>query len=118
MTQRFHEKLIGFAAASALSACAATGPAPANGPGPASAVTPPATTTAANNAPKAYGNYIRVVHGGQSLYCQKEADTSTRMVHETCLTQAQAQAQEENARNFMQGATGIANTPVSGPNVR
>ena len=103
MTGQFRHEFVGFAAALALSACAATGPPPAAA----------SSDAAAKNSPKAYGNYMRVVRGGQTLYCQKDADTSTRMVRETCLTQAQAQAQEENARNFMQGATGIANVPVS-----
>jgi hypothetical protein len=108
MRRPFRQQLVGLAAALTLCACAATGPTPSNPPGPTSAGTPPTAATTAQNAPKAYGNYVRVVRGGQTLYCQKDADTSTRMVHETCLTQAQAQAQEENARNFMQGATGIA----------
>lgn len=118
MTRQFRQQLVGFAAALVLSACAATGPAPATPAGPARADAPPAShTAAAQNAPKAYGNYARVVRGGQTLYCQKDADTSTRMVHETCLTQAQAQAQEESARQFMQNTTGIANSPVSPQNV-
>jgi hypothetical protein len=106
LARQFRQQFVGFAAALALSACAVTAPPPA-------ATT--ATDTAAKNAPKACGNYVRVVRAGQTLYCQKDADTSTRMVHETCVTQAQAQ--EENARNFMQGATGIANSPVSPQNV-
>ena len=118
MTRQIRQQFVGFAAALALGACAATGPTPSNPAPPASVGAPPTASSgdaAAKNSPKAYGNYVRVVRAGQTLYCQKDADTSTRMVHETCLTQAQAQAQtqEENARNFMQGATGIANVPVS-----
>jgi hypothetical protein len=44
--------------------------------------------------------------------------TGTRMMQETCLTQAQMDAQEENARNFTQGVQGIALPPPSSPNVR
>ncbi len=107
-----------FAAALALGACATTPPPPAQNPSPASIPAPAATTgTAARKEPQAYGNYLRVVRGGQTLYCQKDSDTNTRMVHETCLTPAQARAQEEEARRFMQGAQGISNTPASA-NVR
>jgi hypothetical protein len=114
MTRQFRQQFVGFAAALALSACAAPGPTPSNPPPAASVGTAPTATSsdgATKASPKAYGNYVRAVRGGQTLYCQRDADTSTRMVHESCLTLAQAQ--EENARNFMQGAMGIANVPVS-----
>jgi hypothetical protein len=66
----------------------------------------------------AYGSYVRVMRNGQALYCKKESDTATRMVQETCLTPAQMQAQQENARDFMRSTQGMANAPVTGPNVR
>jgi hypothetical protein len=107
-------RLFAFAAPLALGACAATGAAGSHATGPAN-VSAPASVASAADGPKAYGNYMRVVRNGQTLYCQKDLDTATRMVQETCLTPAQAQAQQENAHNFMQGAQGIANTPASGP---
>ena len=113
MRQPFSGQLVVFANALLLSACAATHPAGSNGTPSANAAIPATAAPATNNDPKAYGNYVRVVRKGQTLYCQKDLDTGTRMVHETCLTQAQAQAQQDNARNFMQSAQGIANTPVS-----
>jgi hypothetical protein len=116
MKQQFHGKHFAFTIALGLSACATTGPAPSTAT-PAS-VSPPATAaTSAQSGPNAYGNYLRVVRGGQTLYCQKDTETSSRMVHETCLTPAQAQAQQDSARQFMQGAQGIATTPISPQNV-
>ncbi len=118
MKRQFRLVILAFSGALALSACATTVPGPARAAVSASPSAPAAAAPASGNAPKVFGNYVRVVRGGQTLYCQKDADTSTRMVHETCLTQAQAEAQQENARNFMQGAQGIATTPVAGPNAR
>jgi hypothetical protein len=115
MKLQFGEKLLVLAAPLALGACAATGAAGSHPTGPTNVSAPASVPTAADNSPKAYGAYVRVVRNGQTLYCQKDSDTATRMVHETCLTQAQAQAQQENAHNFMQDAQGIANTPASGP---
>ena len=115
MKQRSGRKRLIFAAAPlVLCACATTGPAASTA---AAKVSVPATVASApGDSPKAIGNYGRVVRNGQTFYCQKDADTATRMVHETCITQAQAQAQQENARNFMQSTQGIA-TSVASPNV-
>jgi hypothetical protein len=115
MKQRFGGTFLACAAALALCACAATGPGGSDGTAAAKATVPASVTTAPNNSPKAIGNYMRVQRNGRTLYCQKDLDTATRMVQETCLTQAQAEAQQENARNFMQGAQGMATT-VPGPN--
>jgi hypothetical protein len=104
-----------FAAALALSACAATHSVSSNGGGSASPATPATAAAPSTGSPKAIGDYNRVVRNGQTLYCKKDTDTSTRMVLETCLTQAQAQAQAEAAHHFMQDSQGIANTPASGP---
>ena len=116
MKQHVDGKYLAFAAAPlVLCACATTGPAASTA---AAKVSVPTTVaTAPSDSPKAIGDYGRVVRNGQTFYCQKDSDTATRMVHETCITQAQAEAQQENARNFMQGTQGIA-TPVANPNVR
>ncbi len=108
-------KLLAFAAPLALGACAATGAAGSHATGPTNLSAPASVAPASDNSPKAYGNFMRVVRNGQTLYCQKDSDTASRMVQETCLTEAEAKAQQENAHNFMQGAQGIANTPASGP---
>lgn len=115
MQQQSAGKLLAVMAPLALAACAATGAAGSHATGPTNVAAPASVAPAADNSPKAYGNYLRVVRNGQTMYCQKDSDTATRMVQETCLTPAQAQAQQENAHNFMQGAQGIANTPASGP---
>jgi hypothetical protein len=115
MKLQFGTKLLACAAPLALGACAATGAAGSHATVPATVSAPAGVAAAPDNSPKAYGNYLRAVRNGQTMYCQKDSDTATRMVQETCLTPAQAQAQQENARNFMQGAQGIANTPASGP---
>ena len=115
MKQQLGGKCLAFAAAPlVLCACAATGPAASTAPAKVSV--PATVTTAPRDGPKAIGNYRRVVRNGEALYCQKDADTATRMVQETCITQAQAVAQQENARNFMQSTQGIA-TSVASPNV-
>ncbi len=109
--------LLALALAAALSGCAATAPASSAGSGSASSSAPVATATApAKHLQGAYGNYTRVVRDGQVFYCDQEKDTGTRMVHETCLTQTQMEAQQENARNFMQGVQGMAASPPSNPN--
>jgi hypothetical protein len=100
MSQKPSLGLLVFAAAAALTACATSGPPPAG----------------AGAAPA--GNYRRVVRNGQTLYCQRDTPTGTRMMQETCLTQAEMDAQEEKARSFTQGVQGIALPPPSSPNVR
>jgi hypothetical protein len=116
MRPQIRREILAFAAASTLAACAATGPSNPSGPGSAISSAPAAAAApAAKGMKSAYGNYVRVTRNGQAVYCKEERDTATRMMQETCLTQAQMEAQEENARKFMQGTQGIANTPASGP---
>lgn len=88
--------LLLWAAAAWLSACTAAGP-----PKPASTVTSP------------YGNYRQVVRNGQTFFCRSEKVTGTLFTEENCLTQAQMQAQEENARRIAQDAQSIAVAPAS-----
>jgi hypothetical protein len=101
MSKKPSRWLLVFVAAAALSACATGGP-----PKPAGTGSAPT------------GNYRRVVRNGQTLYCQRDTPTGTRMMQETCLTQAEMDAQEEKARSFTQGVQGIAMPPPSSPNVR
>jgi hypothetical protein len=58
-----------FAAALALSACAATHPVSSNGSGSASPTAPATAATPSNDSPKAIGDYNRVVRNGQTHYC-------------------------------------------------
>lgn len=87
-------------AALALAACAATVP-----PKPTAA---PAATGVAT-----VGGYRRVQRNGQTYYCIKEIPTGSLMAQETCLTQAQMDAEQEKARNFAEGVQGIATLPPS-----
>lgn len=87
-----------LAAAAVLTSCAATVP------------TQPAPKPAATAAKTAPG-YRVVVRNGQTLYCTKEMPTGSRMIEETCLTQAQMDAARDNARNFTEGVQGIATLP-------
>lgn len=87
-----------LAAAMVLTSCAATVPAQ---PAPKPAAT----------AAKTMPGYRAVVRNGQTLYCTKETQTATRLVEETCLTQAQMDAARDNARNFTEGVQGIATLP-------
>lgn len=107
-----------FVGAAALAACA-TQPPPAAAAAAATATVVPASATGthAKAMKSAYGNYVRVVRGGQTMYCQQDKDTSTRMIHEVCMSEDQMREQQEHARNFMQDAQ-IASPPISGPNVR
>ncbi len=98
-------RLLILAAASALTSCATTAPA-------AQATVPakPAAVPAASAATAVPG-YRRVMRNGQTLYCVKEIPTGSRMIEETCLTQAQMDAEQEKARNFTEGVQGIATLP-------
>jgi hypothetical protein len=89
-----------LAAAMALTSCAATDP------------TKPTATSAATGA-ATVGGYRRVVRNGQTYYCIKEIPTGSLMVQETCLAQAQMDAEQEKARNFAEGVQGIATLPPS-----
>jgi hypothetical protein len=112
--------LIG-AATVVLAACAASAPTRPAGTTAASTTT---TTTTAAGATAAAGTgpalaaYKRVVRNGQTLYCKKEIPTGTRFVEETCLTQAQMDAQSKNAQNFTDDVHGMAVLPPTSPNVR
>ena len=116
--QPFSAAVLAFAAAVTLAACAAPGPRNSSTGSSRGSVPAAAAAAPAKDMKATYGNYGRVMRDGQTLYCKKESDTATRMVQETCLTPEQMLAQQENARNFMQGAQGIANTPPTSPNVR
>jgi hypothetical protein len=117
MRSQIRGALLALALAAALTACAATAPASSIGTGAASSSAPPATASAsAKHMHGAFGNYTRVVRDGQTFYCDQEKDTGTRMLHETCLTQSQMEAEQENARNFMQGVQGMAASPPANPN--
>jgi hypothetical protein len=95
------------AATLALDACAATAPAQ-----PIVAARPSGASTATSS------NYKRVVRNGQTLYCKKETPTGTRFVEETCLTQAQMDAQEKKAQSFTDDVHGMTVLPPTSPNVR
>jgi hypothetical protein len=90
--------LLLLAVAAGLSACATTAP------------TKPAATVSSSS-----GGYRQVVRNGQTLYCRTEKVTGTLFQEENCLTQAQMQAQEEDARRFAHDVQGLA-TATSSPN--
>jgi hypothetical protein len=48
------------------------------------------------------GGYTRVVVHGKELFCRTEAITGTRMEHRICLTQAQLEARQEAARQYLE----------------
>jgi hypothetical protein len=116
MRSQFMGALLACAAAAALAACAATNPASSASAGsagagvPAAAAAPPAKPLRGELAA-----YKPVVRDGETWYCAQEKDTGTRMMHETCLTQSQIEAKEENMRHFMQDAQGLA-TSSANPN--
>jgi hypothetical protein len=68
--------------------------------------------------------YDRVVINGKQLFCRTEPITGTRISHKVCLTQAQLQARQDAARQFIEtlqrnaglGATGYGQMlgPTSG----
>ena len=94
-----------------LGACAAPAPAPAKIP-----ATPEATAASAkstSSAPATIGKYRRVVRNGQTYYCTQERPTGSLTMQETCLTQAQAEAQEKAARDFALGVQGLPQLPPS-----
>jgi hypothetical protein len=93
-----------LAAACALGACATTAPA-TQATVPAKPVAVPAASAAT------LPGYRRVVRNGQTLYCINEIPTGSRMMEETCLTQAQMDSEREKARNFTEGVQGIATLP-------
>jgi hypothetical protein len=106
------------AATLALAACAAKAPTQPVATTVASATTATAGATATASTGPALAAYKRVVRNGQTLYCKKEIPTGTRFVEETCLTQAQMDAQSKNAQNFTDDVHGMAVLPPTSPNVR
>jgi hypothetical protein len=101
MNRKTSVRLLTITAVLALAACAATGP--------------PQPSHAAAAAP---ASYKRVVRNGVTLYCRKEMPTGTRFVEETCLTQAQMDAQQKNAQGFTDDVHGMTVLPPTSPNVR
>lgn len=107
MRGQFNRILVGFAAASALAACAANAPVNTSAKATASAGTPANGAAAADDKKSAKG-YRQVTKNGVEYFCRREAVTGSRTeVVDTCLTKAQMDSATENSQDLVRRLNGV-----------